>query len=112
MAPTGTSTTITLSDAERGHLRLPRSGGPGASDPAGFAALRRDPGTAEIVGVLGDVDCDGSLTPIDASVVLGLFVGSILQSQLPPPCNTIWKTSWRSAIGISAVTHQPISTPP
>jgi hypothetical protein len=33
------------------------------------------------------VDCDGNLTPIDASVVLGLFVGSILNGDLPPPCD-------------------------
>jgi hypothetical protein len=39
--------------------------------------------------VLGDVGCDGNLTPIDASVVLGLYVGSIPQSALPPPCDTI-----------------------
>ena len=38
-------------------------------------------------GVLGDIDCDGSLTPIDAAVGLGLFVGSIVDTDLPPPCN-------------------------
>jgi hypothetical protein len=39
------------------------------------------------IGVLGDVDCDGSLTPIDASVLLGLFVGNISDGDLPPPCD-------------------------
>jgi hypothetical protein len=39
------------------------------------------------LAVLGDIDCDGNLTPIDASVVLGLFVGNIVDSDLPPPCN-------------------------
>ena len=37
--------------------------------------------------MLGDIDCDGSLTPVDASVVLGLFVGSIVDGDLPPPCD-------------------------
>jgi hypothetical protein len=37
--------------------------------------------------VLGDIDCDGFLTAIDASVVLGLFVGNIADSDLPPPCD-------------------------
>jgi hypothetical protein len=38
-------------------------------------------------GALGDVDCDGNLTPIDAAVLLGLFVGSVQNSDLPPPCD-------------------------
>jgi hypothetical protein len=36
---------------------------------------------------LGDADCDGAVTPIDASVILGLFVGSVQDGDLPPPCN-------------------------
>jgi hypothetical protein len=37
--------------------------------------------------VLGDIDCDGILTAIDASVGLGLFVGNVADSDLPPPCD-------------------------
>jgi hypothetical protein len=83
-AAPGTTTSITLSDAD----------GDACSDLAGPVppippvSLPYDvaPGL-EIVGVLGDVDCDDNLTPIDASVVLGLFVGSIVNGDLPPPCN-------------------------
>lgn len=38
-------------------------------------------------GELGDVDCDGVLSPIDASVILGLFVGTLQDSDLPAPCD-------------------------
>ena len=81
--PAGT-TTITLSDAD----------GDACDDLAGPVppippvSLPYTPVSGEIQGgTLGDVDCDGNLTPIDAAVVLGLFVGSVQDSDLKPPCN-------------------------
>jgi hypothetical protein len=83
-ATPGTPTSITLSDADAdacSDLAGPVPPIPPVSLPYDVA-----PGL-EIAGVLGNVDCDGNLTPIDASVVLGLFVGSIVNGDLPPPCN-------------------------
>jgi hypothetical protein len=80
----GTSTSITLSDADGD--TCDDLAGPVPPIPPVSLPYDVDPGL-EIVGVLGDVDCDGSLTPIDASVILGLFVGSIVDSDLPWPCS-------------------------
>jgi hypothetical protein len=84
LALPGTPTSVTLSDAD----------GDACDDLAGPVppippvSLPYDVGPGqETIGALGDIDCDGSLTPIDASVVLGLFVGSIVDSDLPPQCD-------------------------
>jgi hypothetical protein len=78
------TTAVTLSDADRDacdDLAGPVPPVPPASLPYDqVAGIQR-------IGGLGDVDCDNLLTPVDASVILGLFVGTITDDMLPPPCN-------------------------
>jgi hypothetical protein len=82
----GTSTSITVSDPDVDECGYYYLAGPVPPIPPVALRYSVTPGL-ETVGVLGDVDCDGNLTPIDASVVLGLFVGGIVGSDLPTPCN-------------------------
>ncbi len=82
--PPGCTTAITLSDADGD--TCDDLAGPVPPIPPEPLPYDQEPGG--IGGpVPGDVDCDGSLTPIDASVILGLFVGSVVDNDLPPPCN-------------------------
>jgi hypothetical protein len=83
----GTSTSITLSDPDGDGCYYYLTG-PVPPIPPVALQYSVAPGL-ETVGVLGDVDCDGNLTPVDASVVLGLFVGGIVDSDLPTPCNDL-----------------------
>jgi hypothetical protein len=85
IAPGG-MTSVTLSDAD----------GDACDDVAGPVppipplSLPYDQVPGDVLGgVLGDVSCDGALSPIDAAVILGLFVGSVQLGDLPPPCNDL-----------------------
>jgi hypothetical protein len=80
----GTVTTVSLSDGDGDSCD--DLTGPVPPIPPVSLPYDQVPGQV-LVGTLGDVDCDGSLTPIDASVILGLFVGNIVDSDLPPPCD-------------------------
>jgi hypothetical protein len=104
LALPGTTTGVTLSDAD----------GEACDDLAGPVppippvSLPYDVGPGqETIAALGDIDCNGSLTPVDASVVLGLFVGSIVDGDLPPPCddpdNRLAVSDWDLAGTISPI---------
>ncbi len=80
----GTTTVVTLSDVDGDSCD--DLAGPVPPIPPVSLPYDQVPGEP-FIWTLGDVDCDGSLTAIDASVVLGLFVGRISDGDLPPPCS-------------------------
>jgi hypothetical protein len=80
----GATTEVTLSDVD-GHGCNDLSG-PVPPIPPESLAYDRVAGKP-FIWRLGDVDCDRWLTAIDASVVLGLFVGSITEGDLPLACS-------------------------
>lgn len=80
----GESAPVTLSDGDG--VSCDDLAGPVPPIPPESLPYDIDPGDV-VVGALGDVDCDGALTPVDAAVVLGLFVRTISDGDLPPPCS-------------------------